>query len=171
MLHQVQKQNHIRDLAREDHGKRRQWWDVLYWMAIVMGTQLSLFSESQPEWVTGASVDREGLAAFTILIRSPDDPERGDIRKMPEHLRDRKAEWLRKMKKMPVDVAAEMIFDLLGDGYPRTFNRISVELWDKTADVLFEQPPFHAIWKLVADKRIEHTMRSPVLFRRCDVIR
>lgn len=118
------------------------------------------------EWVTGRAVARDGLDAYIVLIRADDDPARGDIRSLPEALRDRQAKWLRKMKKMPIEEAKAMILDLLGDGKARTFNAISVELWDKTADVLFEEVPFHALWQLVEEESIEHTMSAPIRFRR-----
>ena len=118
-----------------------------------------------PEWVTGAVVDRSGLAAYRHLIRSPEDPERGDIRKLPAELRDRKALWQRTLNKSTVESWMEPILVLLSDGLARTFNRIGVELLDKTADVLFESPPEAALWRLVTEKRVEHTMAAPVFFR------
>lgn len=60
----------------------------------------------------------------------------------------------------------ERIQKHLADGEPRTFNRICVELGDVTADVAFEKAPDHALWELVAQGAVEHTMTAPILFRR-----
>jgi hypothetical protein len=118
------------------------------------------------EWVTGTSIDRSGTARYLHLVRAKDDPARTDIRALPEHLRDRGAEWRRHLKTTPVAVWKWAIWELLGDGTPRTFNRIGVELLDKTADVLFELPPDEALWELVREGRVEHTLATPILFRR-----
>ena len=118
-----------------------------------------------PEWVTGSVVDRTGRYAYLHLIRGMGDPERGDIRKLPTELRDRGAEWLRKLLKSSAESWQEPILLLLADNVPRTFNRIGVELLDKTADVLFESPPDEALWMLVAERRVEHTISTPTLFR------
>jgi hypothetical protein len=115
--------------------------------------------------VTGEVVDRSGIAKYTHIIRAPDDPERSDIRALPEALRDRTARWRRELKSSRVDAWRWAIWQLLSDGQPRTFNRIGVELLDKTADVLLELPPDRALWSLVADKRVEHTTSAPILFR------
>jgi hypothetical protein len=117
------------------------------------------------EWVTGATIDRSGAAVYTHLIRAEDDPERTDIRALPEALRDRAAEWRRALKKTSVDTWKWAIWRLLSDGQPRTFNRIGVELLDKTADVLLDLPPDRALWALVAEQKIEHTTHAPILFR------
>lgn len=137
--------------------------------------QLGLFSPPAPEpldvpaveWVTGATVDRSGMAAYAHLVRAKGDPERGDIRTLPEHLRDRAAAWRRTLAKSTVDEWKDPILAVLADGEPRTFNRIGVEVLDKTADVLFDMPPDHALWALVQERRIEHTLAAPILFRRC----
>lgn len=116
-----------------------------------------------------APVCREGAYAYTYLIRSPEDPERrecapslgGDGRTMdflhPTH-------WS-KVKKLSVEHCRTAILALLSDGVPRTFNRIGVELWDKTADILFGSNPETAIWSLVESGHVEHTMEAPVHWR------
>lgn len=117
-------------------------------------------------WITEKLPDRSGLAAFTILIRAKDDPERSDPRALPEALRDRTARWRGRIKSLPIDACKEAIAALLADGTPRTFNRIGVELWDKTADLLLDLPPELALWELVAEGRVEFTTKAPILFRR-----
>jgi hypothetical protein len=119
-----------------------------------------------PEWTTGGGVDRADAACYIHLIRRPDDPERGDIRKLPEALRDRSAAWRRAFQKAAPETYEPVIESLLGDHVARTFNRICVELFDKTADVMFDLAPDHALWNLVRARRVEHTMHAPILFRR-----
>lgn len=118
-----------------------------------------------PAWVTGAVVDRSGVGTYMHLVRSPEDPERADIRKLPPELRDRGAEWLKSLMKSTAASWEEPILLLLNDGVARTFNGIGVALLDKTADVLFESPPDAALWALVASGKVEHTMSVPVFFR------
>jgi hypothetical protein len=116
--------------------------------------------------VTGpGTVDRSGLAQFTHIIRAPGDPARTDIRKLPRELRDLTAEWRKALKASSVADWKRAIWTLLSDGVPRTFNRIAVELADKTADLLIDLPPDRALWALVAEGRVEHTMEAPILFR------
>jgi hypothetical protein len=132
----------------------------------VVPVPVSVGGSPDSRWVTGPNTaDRSGLAGFTHIIRSPDDPERTDIRKLPEALRDRAAEWRRRLKKSSVGDWKRAIWTLLSDGAPRTFNRIGVELADKTADLLLGLPPDRALWALVAEGRVEHTMVAPILFR------
>ncbi len=138
--------------------------------------QLPLFPPQHPdpdpptepppiEWVTGPTVRRDGLAHYLHLVRSPDDPERVDIRTLPEALRDRVAAWRRSLAKATPESFEEPILALLADGVPRTFNRIAVELLDKTADVLLDTPPDRALWSLVFASKVEHSIAVPVLFR------
>jgi len=116
-------------------------------------------------WVTGSEVLRGGLAKFTHVIRGPDDPERTDIRKLPEAERDRLALWRHGLKRRPFVELRAPILDHLRDGVARTFNRVGVELFDKTADLLLDLPPDAALWSLVGDGLVEHTLAAPVLFR------
>jgi hypothetical protein len=135
-------------------------------------SQLSLdFSDERPpdEWVTGLVVDRSGTAKYAHLARAPGDPERtprGARRDGPDpDGRDRGAAWRRKLVGTKPEDHEEPIVGLLSDGAPRTFNAIGVELYDKTADLLFETPVDAALWCLVERGVLEHTLRVPVLFR------
>lgn len=128
-------------------------------------SQAAAAEPEEPEWVTGNYADRSGIARYLHLERAPGDPERGDIRKLPEHLRDRAAVWRRSMAKATVASFKEPMLALLADGVARTFHRIAVELFDKEANVLFEMPPDLALWELVAEERVEHTLARPILFR------
>jgi hypothetical protein len=122
--------------------------------------QLDLFDDKREEW-TCHPVDRSGSAAYLHLVRGRDDPERsprpagGYVDRSP-HLKLRKTD--------AADWRAQIVAQLT-DGVPRTFNRIGVELLDKTADVLFGSPVEDALWSLVADGLLEHTLKAPVLFR------
>ena len=129
-------------------------------------TQLALNLEPEPgelavvEWWRGLP-DRSGMFDYVVLIRDQHDPERkkrgreaGDVK---PHLTLRKTtavDW------------AERIASHLSDGVPRTFNRIAVELVDKTADVVCDTPVEAGLWLLVEQERIEYTPAAPVFFRR-----
>jgi hypothetical protein len=126
--------------------------------------QLSLFappSEPEPKFVRGVAVDRSGINRYIHIVRGPDDPTRSPRPK--GGLKDRAPH--RTFKKMPVDKAKELLLSLLSDGRPRTFNAMTIELFDLGADTLMGSPVDRALWKLVADERLEHTMTRPVLFR------
>lgn len=111
------------------------------------------------EWTSGP-VDRSGMAKYVHLIRAEDDPERA-----PRDGSDRVAAWRRKLMKQPVEELTAEIGKHLADGAPRTFNRIAVEMLDKTADTVFETPFDDALWLLVARGAVEHTLLAPVRFR------
>ena len=118
-------------------------------------------SSADREFVRGAGVDRSGMAAYVHLIRGEDDPERSE-RPVGGRL-DRSPH--RTLAEVPVEDCAKQILALLSDGVPRTFNAIGVELLDHTADTLFGSPYDAALWRLVGDGQLEHTLAAPVLFR------
>jgi len=62
------------------------------------------------------------------------------------------------------DCAADLR-QLLADSESRTFNRITVELYDVTADVVAFEAPDQALWLLVAGGEVEHTIEAPIKFR------
>lgn len=111
------------------------------------------------KWNTGA-IDREGPARYIHLIRSYRDPERTSR----EQRKGQVTAWRTLMKRPVPELKAE-ILELLKDGKPRTFNAIGVELWDKTADILFENAPDFALWQLVDEGKLEHTLEAPIYFR------
>lgn len=116
-------------------------------------------------WVTGEVVERKGIAAYLHLVRADDDPERAPRPKTgtrAHKTRDRQPHIT--FDKQSPEHWAAVILKYLQDGKPRTFNRIGVELWDKTADVLSDNVNA-GLWQLVADRKIEHTLEVPVLFR------
>jgi PAS domain-containing protein len=113
------------------------------------------------DFVRGLQVDRTGAARYVHLIRAPDDPERSP---RPVGGRQDRAPHLTLAKASPAS-CVELLLCLLADGIPRTFNRMAVELFDHTADIVFGSPLDEALWHLVDDERLEHTLTAPVLFR------
>lgn len=115
------------------------------------------------QWVTGQLPDRSDMFAYVVLIRAPGDPER-----TPRELakRDGTAEWRRVLMKRPVAEIETAISLHMADGSARTMNRISVEMIDKTADVVHDTPFEWALWGLVSKGQLEFTMQAPVLFRK-----
>jgi hypothetical protein len=114
------------------------------------------------EWVTGQLPDRSGVQAYTVLIRAPGDPERTPRESGP---RDMKADWRRTLMKQPVEEIEAAIIEHSRDGAARTLNRLSVEMIDKTADVIHDTPFEWAVWSLVSKRVLEFTMAAPVHFR------
>jgi hypothetical protein len=115
----------------------------------------------QETWLSGR-IDRRDRDVFVHLIRSTSDPRR---KKWSIGERDGKAEWLRQLNKTPAETWAVRILAHLADGRARTFNRIGVEMIDKTADVLFDTAFDHALWLLLERGELEATQRAPILFR------
>lgn len=118
-------------------------------------------SDPTPTWVTGTYARRSGAACYVHLIRAPDDPERrprpaGGLAERAPH---------RRLAKTPAAQWEPVLLAALEDGVPRTFNRLGVELFDLTADVLCTTPVDTALWSLVAQGLLEHTLRAPILFR------
>jgi hypothetical protein len=119
----------------------------------------------EQEWWTGMTdeVVEHIRSQFPLhLARSPYDPER-----TPRHLRkvrDTGAQWARSMKKENIEVFRKDILELLSDGQPRTFNRIGVELYDKTADALYKKPVEDALWGLAAEGKVSFTPDAPILW-------
>lgn len=120
-------------------------------------------SPTEPVWHSGL-VARGGAAAYTHLIRAADDPVRSGAE------RSERRGWnaqdsRRRLNARSVAYHAQLIRRHLADGQARTFNRIAVELYDKTADVVFTTRVNEALWLLVERREIEHTMSAPILFR------
>lgn len=131
---------------------------------------LEMFAPPPPqrEFFCHTPVDRTGMAAFAALVRAQGDPERSP---RPDKVggRDDKRPHLT-IKKTSLATWRERIVEHLTDGVARTMNRLSVEMIDQTADTVFRSPFEAALWGLVGDGLVEHTMEIPVLFRRaaCD---
>jgi hypothetical protein len=120
-----------------------------------------LLATPEGEWVTGDVIDRSGPAAYTHLIRAADDPEEGARGKGK---RDPLG-WKKTVKKGDLAEWRKRILDLLAKHGPSTYNALSVHATGLTADITFEELPDKALWSLVSDGLVEHTMASPILFR------
>lgn len=118
------------------------------------------------EW-TSEPVDRSGMAKYIVICRAPGDPERRDRALSLGGKTDAftKISELKALRKASVEEWRERIVAHLQDGTPRTFNRIGVELCDRTADMLLGSNAEKALWSTVEAGLVEHTMESPVLFR------
>ncbi len=130
--------------------------------AFAFAAELTPAPVAPAEWVTGQRPDISGVHVYVVLIRAPGDPER-----TPRELaqRDGTAEWRRELAKKPVPDIEEAIALHMADGAERTMNRITVEMLDKTADVVpdsFQE----ALWGLVSKSALEFTLTAPVLFRK-----
>jgi hypothetical protein len=131
--------------------------------------QLDLFGPvaAPPDFVRGVPIDRTGTARYIHIIRAPEDPERTP--RPPGGRLDRAPHLT--LDEIPVERCAEMILALFADGAPRTFNAISVELFDHTADMTLDSPLDRALWQLVAQTRLEHTLTAPIRFRPiCEIL-
>ncbi len=123
------------------------------------------------EWHTGpypqgvrAEIDH-GRYQYTHMIRAPGDPERLSREERRRiHGPGVVTKW-RKMHKRPVAEFREEILAHMADGKERTFNRIAVELYDYTADVAGPAIT-KAIFDLVEERELEHTMGAPIYFRK-----
>ena len=123
--------------------------------------RLALDGRDAPQEWTHDPVDRSGLAAYTHLIWGPDDPERSPRK-------DRKGQetaWRQRLDPSTQPRWRAAILELLADGEPRTFNRLMVELADMEASLAFGMAPDVALWELVAEGRLEHTLEAPIFFR------
>jgi hypothetical protein len=119
-------------------------------------------STPKQTWVTGRYADRSGMAKYLHLVRAPGDPERrprpkGGVAERAPH---------RKLGRTSAAKWEPLLLAALEDGEPRTFNRLGVELFDLTADVICTTPVDTALWNLVDRGLLEHTMELPILFRR-----
>jgi hypothetical protein len=115
-------------------------------------------------WDPGA--EKQIRNGFTHMMWAPDDPERssresrlaklGHLEATTKVMRDRKL-------RTPAQGLAEVLA-LLADGRPRTLNRIGLELWDQTADIV-DRKIWHAMVDAVIAGQLEHSMLAPILIR------
>lgn len=127
-----------------------------------LGTFKVILQEAKNKtWVTGARRGPCGVESYLHLVRQAGDPERSP---RPDcGVTDRSPH--RTLNRRPLAEIREVILGGLLDGMPRTFNRLGVEAFDLTADVLFTTKVNDALWELVAEGRLEHTLEVPILFR------
>lgn len=111
--------------------------------------------------------ERSGIAAYVHLIRGPHDGQRESREARQERLGVEGAarQWVT-LTRGDVQAWKVAIERLLGDGEPRTFNRIVLELTDgsMTADTAFGKDPDSALWALVEAGVIWWTPEAPIHF-------
>ena len=113
-------------------------------------------------WWTGPYPEgfRSGASAYTHMIRDPSDPERSEREA-------RKGQENRVVKEIhrhgDVESFKKQILAHVADGTPRTLNRIAMELWDLTADIVGERIE-KAFFDLVEEMKLQHTVTAPILW-------
>ena len=116
------------------------------------------------QWLTRSDVHRNPEAGYTHLVRAAGDPERSGAAK--EQGRGWSGYVLqRKLKQGCLGDFTGPILGLLRDGVARTFNRITVELLDVTADVAFGTPFEDALDELFDCEQIEMADGPPIFWR------
>jgi hypothetical protein len=120
-------------------------------------------------WSTGVVPDRSGLAAYVIIIRSPNDPDRLSREHRPAEERGavstRRITEMRKRKNADPPAIQATLLALLREHGEQTFNALAVRGWRCTADILFGGVHEEVLWELVAEGAVEFTLTAPVLFR------
>lgn len=119
----------------------------------------TLEPEPGEEWWR-ALPDRSGAYDYLVLVMGPDDPERSPRAKGSD-----KSPHLT-VAKTPATTWADRIEQHMSDGERRTFNRITIELIDKSASVVGGTPVESGLWLLVERGALEYTPTIPVYFRR-----
>jgi hypothetical protein len=98
------------------------------------------------EWWTGSrpNFEHNPVSRYTIAIRSDVDPERSSREERRAKLQamglstEELTNEVRRLAKADPEVWVKRITQVLNDGDPRTLNRISLELLDKTADITMD---------------------------------
>lgn len=116
------------------------------------------------EWFTKCRPVVTETNKYTIMIRHPNDPER---RPRPVGGQEDKTPHLT-FRRMTEAQVARALLRHLADGVPRTLNRIGVELWDKTGDIVGGTIVEDVLWTLCEDGSVAFTMKAPILFK-CNV--
>lgn len=111
-------------------------------------------------WVTGDVIDRRGPAAFTHLVHGRDDPKAAAHKGARDPLA-----WKKTVQKGDLAEWRKGMLDLLAKHGPSTYNALSVHATGLTADITFQELPDKALWSLVSDGLVEHTLVTPILFR------
>ena len=149
-----------------------------YAREVQLPLQFAAIAAGESGYVTGplAKAIRETnckadpLAAFIVMIRSPDDPERMSRRARRKIFGDATDKWrtdLRDVMRWRRILLAALAAPDVG---ARTFNAIVVVAcaYEYTADVAAGKAPEHALWWLVENSFVEHTLEAPILFRITD---
>lgn len=115
-------------------------------------------------WSTGARPDTSGARAYTILIRAP--WEDMDTRGRNAGGGAKGTEGAAKAKAVSPDAWYPALHALFAGDARLTFNQVCVTVAGRTADLMFKGGLEEAVWRLVEERMLEHTMRAPILFRR-----
>jgi hypothetical protein len=108
----------------------------------------------------GSAPALEGMDKYLHLVRAIDDPDRaprpkgGYADRSPHHT----------LAKTDLNDWRLLIPELMDDGVPRTFNRMSLELIGLTADITHSSPIETALWELVAEGCLMSSSRVPMYF-------
>jgi hypothetical protein len=113
-------------------------------------------------WKTGP-IEREGMYRYLHLVRAEGDPDSTsrENRAVPDYV----AQWRRDLKKESLGHWRIRVVNLLRKLGPCTFQRLCVEAIDRDADTCYDTPIDAALWSLVEHEDVEHTMRTPILFK------
>jgi hypothetical protein len=118
--------------------------------------------EDFPSWSSGEAVEDWGELPYWLLVRAPGDPERSRSKRKD---RDLEARWRQDLRKSDTGLWKSRILRQLGDGLPRTLNRLGVEMLDKTSDIIADTPFTTALLELNAAGLVEHTADAPFYWR------
>jgi len=119
-------------------------------------------TEIAPVWVTGDIVNRNvGSNKYMHALRAKEDPERAPRVKGSTET----AAWRKKLTKSDLGEWRKKFLDLLSKEGPMTFNKLSVLTSGYTADITMRKDPDEALWSLVKDGLVEHTIEAPIYFR------
>jgi len=154
-----------------EKGRRDHWVPfalILEGLASRAGVAVGGHARDAAEWVAGKWWGKDHpMDGFVHVIRSPLDPEREsrEVRRS-KFGKGAASEW-KKLTGGRVDEWKSRLLAILEDGEPRTFNAIMLEAsgGTHTADVAHAKDPDKALWALVEEEAIEHTIEAPILFR------
>lgn len=119
------------------------------------------------DWDTGGHLQRGYMSTFMHIVRSPLDPERLSRKKRQEMHENSVTKWCGDLKAGTKPQWKAKILEVLAGGELLTFNAIVLRAsgMEYTADVAHGKAPDSALWELVGERKIEHTMATPILFR------
>ena len=120
--------------------------------------------EDQAVYYTGLP-DRDGMNAYVVLVRAPEDPKRRSRKERQAALGIREAavEW-KKLAKLPAAEWADRIVELQSDCVPRTFNAIAVTLADAEASTMAGKSMEVGLWMAVERGDLWWTNHVPIRF-------
>lgn len=108
-------------------------------------------------------VDRSGIARYTVLFRGPEDPDRAPrwSERDEDERGERPLDDARRRTKTSRAAARAALYADIEKHSGTTYNAACVRCFGTTADVTHESVE-RALWSLVADGSIVHTMEAPI---------